>query len=108
MKRHKSKKITQSAKGQDCTLRMPDICNHNPKTTVGAHINGGGMSYKNDDGLIAYTCSCCHEWLDRGYVNMDLTHYTERDIKRAIRDSEQLRGIKETFNKLREQGLIKI
>jgi len=108
MKRIKSKKITQSAKGKSCTLRIPNVCKDNPETTVGAHINGAGMGYKSHDPLIAYSCSECHHWLDKGYVDMDLTYYTERDIKRAIRDSEQLRGINETFPQLYEQGLIKL
>jgi len=107
VRKNKSTKITQSAKGQECSLRIPGVCDFDNRTTVCAHINGAGTGYKEDDALTAYTCFSCHQWLDGGYVNIDLSDYTERDIKRAIRDSEQLRGIRETFPKLRQQGLIK-
>ncbi|BBI46989.1 hypothetical protein KPSA1B_105772 [Pseudomonas syringae pv. actinidiae] len=35
-----SKKLRASAKGQDCTVRIPAICNYNPETTVLAHLPG--------------------------------------------------------------------
>lgn len=57
-------KITQSAKGEDCQVRIPGICNHNPETTVFAHINGGGMGMKQPDSEGAYCCSACHDVLD--------------------------------------------
>ncbi|MBC7213069.1 MAG: DUF1364 family protein, partial [Pseudomonas sp.] len=28
-----SKKVRESARGQDCTVRIPGICNFNPETT---------------------------------------------------------------------------
>jgi len=59
-----SKKIRQSAKGQECTVRIPGTCNYNPETTVFAHLNGGGMSPKTDDLEGAYCCSSCHDALD--------------------------------------------
>ena len=33
-----SKKIRNSARGQDCALRIPGVCNFNPETTVLAHV----------------------------------------------------------------------
>lgn len=64
------KKITQAARGQDCTLRHPDLCNGNPETTVAAHPNwlaaGKGIGLKTDDLGVAFVCSSCHEYLDRG------------------------------------------
>ncbi|MER2105083.1 MAG: nuclease domain-containing protein, partial [Pseudomonas atacamensis] len=43
-----SKKLRASANGQECTVRMPGICNHNPETTVLAHLPCGqkGMGIK--------------------------------------------------------------
>ena len=62
-KRHQSKKLRDSARGQDCQVRLP-ICNHNPETTVLAHLNGGGMGTKHSDLMAAFACSKCHEILD--------------------------------------------
>ena len=63
-KRLKSKKITDSAKGENCTLRIPGVCNFNPETTVFAHMPGTGMALKSHDIHGCYACSDCHDWLD--------------------------------------------
>jgi len=61
-------KITDYARGKGCTARIPGICNHNPETSVWAHINsvrwGAGKGIKSPDlcGLIA--CSSCHDVID--------------------------------------------
>jgi hypothetical protein len=60
------KKITQSARGQDCTAHLP-CCNHNPETTVFAHYGEPGergMSFKPDDTSGGYLCSDCHDVMD--------------------------------------------
>lgn len=57
-------KITKSAKGEQCQIRLPGICNHNPETTVFCHINGGGMGMKHNDIHGAYGCSDCHSVVD--------------------------------------------
>ncbi len=33
-----SKKVRDSARGQDCTVRIPGTCNFDPATTVLAHL----------------------------------------------------------------------
>ena len=64
-------KITEFAEGKDCTVRIPGICNHNPETSVWAHLNsirwGAGRGIKSKDvcGLIA--CSACHDIIDHRY-----------------------------------------
>lgn len=58
-------KLRQSARGQDCQIRMPGICNGNPETVVLAHLGGGGMGIKQPDLLGAYACSACHDEADR-------------------------------------------
>ncbi|MGB9149942.1 MAG: nuclease domain-containing protein, partial [Burkholderiales bacterium] len=35
--RTKGKKLRQSARNQDCTLRFFTVCNYDPETTVLAH-----------------------------------------------------------------------
>ena len=88
----KTSKIRQSAKGEDCLVRSPGICNGNPETVVLAHINGGGMGRKNPDWQAAYACSDCHEWLDGGFVRYDGTR-DERDLlhyRAVLRTQERL------------------
>lgn len=105
-KRVISKKITNSAKGEDCTLRIPGVCNHNPETTVFAHMNGGGMGYKHHDIHGCYACSACHAWVD-GEWTKGVPFYPTDDLKRAVENSHY-RAVFETQSKLIQKGLIKI
>jgi hypothetical protein len=70
--RPKMTPIRASARGQDCTLRFPGICNCNPETTAWCHSNrladGKGMGLKAPDHHGCYGCSDCHAWLDGGYA----------------------------------------
>lgn len=63
-------KITQSAKGEDCQIRVPGVCNHRTETTVLAHLNGGGGGMKHPDCEASYACSSCHDVID-GRVKSD-------------------------------------
>lgn len=63
----KSKKLTQAAQGQPCTLRL-SCCNHNPETTVFAHyrmFGWAGMAQKPPNYCGCFACSDCHDALDR-------------------------------------------
>jgi len=62
-----SQKLRDSAKGRQCTFRIPGVCNHNPETTVLCHAptQFGGMGTKGHDFLAAFGCSACHEALDQ-------------------------------------------
>jgi hypothetical protein len=67
----KQTKITKSAKGEECQVRLPGICNFNNETTVFAHIGkGGGMGAKVDDIHGAYCCSDCHKEIDGQTMKM--------------------------------------
>lgn len=57
-------KIRSSAKGKNCQVRIPGVCNYNPETTVAAHMNGGGMGRKVHDIFSARCCSSCHDAVD--------------------------------------------
>lgn len=61
-------KITKSARGEDCQIRLPGICNHDPETTVWAHASGSaagkGIGMKAPDILGAYACYACHMAVD--------------------------------------------
>lgn len=61
-----SSTIRQSARGEDCTLRLPG-CNHDPETTVLAHLRffgWSGVAQKPHDFLAVYACSHCHDVID--------------------------------------------
>ena len=57
-------KITESARGEHCQIRIPGWCNNDPETTVLCHWNGAGMGRKHPDFLGAYGCSTCHDIVD--------------------------------------------
>lgn len=65
----RSSKILRHAKGQNCTLRLPGICNGNPETVVFCHLNSGaagkGMGIKAHDSLGFFGCSDCHAAYDQ-------------------------------------------
>ena len=67
-KRTNADEIRKLAKGRDCTVRIPGICNWNPATTVLAHYRLAdtcGIGLKPDDLLGAFACSACHDEIDR-------------------------------------------
>ena len=60
----KQTKLTKSAQGQECQIRLPGICNGDNTTTVLAHLPGGGMGGKMHELAAAYCCSACHDMVD--------------------------------------------
>ena len=56
--------LRKEAKGRECQVRIPGICNHNHETVVLAHLGGGGMGTKQPDLLGAFCCSTCHDAVD--------------------------------------------
>ena len=65
--------LRKLARGKPCMVRIVGICNHNPETTVLAHLGGGGMGMKQPDLLGAWCCSNCHDVVD-GRRNTDHAH----------------------------------
>lgn len=60
--------LRKEAKGRECQVRLPGICNHNPETVVLAHFRMAGMNgvgMKPDDMFGAWACSACHDEIDR-------------------------------------------
>jgi len=97
MKKKVQNKITKSAKGESCTVRIPGECSGQNDQTVFAHKNGAGMAYKSLPIHGCYACHPCHLWLDGGYVR---TH------TRYERDAEHARAMLETQERLVEKGLL--
>lgn len=66
--RPKTTPIRRSARGEECTIRLPMVCNYDTSTTVLCHSNlledGKGMGLKAPDTRAAYGCSACHDVID--------------------------------------------
>ena len=59
--------LRKLAKGQECQVRLPAICNGDPATTVLAHYRlagVSGMGMKSPDVIGAWACSACHLAVD--------------------------------------------
>lgn len=97
----KQTKLTKSARGEDCTLRIYPYCNGNPETTVFCHApsDDKGMGIKSPDWWGAYGCSNCHDVIDgRG-----ASEFTADELRVFHMD-----GVYRTQKKMIDKGLIKI
>lgn len=60
--------LRKEAKGRECQIRIPGVCNRNPEKVVLCHLHkpsiGGGMSLKGNDLIAAYGCNSCHDAVD--------------------------------------------
>ena len=93
-------KLTKSARGEECTLRLHPFCNQNPETTVLAHVGrGAGMGRKNHSISGVYACSACHDVIDGR-------------IRAAISKEEllaqQIDALGRTHLRMIENGVIKL
>lgn len=101
----KSKKLRESARGQECTLHFTGICSHDTNTTVLAHLrelSPCGIGMKPHDLSGVYACRECHDLVDR----------------RNYRDSREMdiegiyyvfaRAIVRTHEKMLELGVLKL
>lgn len=96
--RHESKKLRESARGQDCTVRIPGYCNYDKSTVVLAHLNGGGMGTKKSDLFAAFACSSCHDVLD---WRVKARQYTMDEIELMHRE-----GVERTQQHWLDVGLV--
>jgi len=72
--------LRKQARGRDCTVRIPGICNGNPETSVLAHYRLAGtcgIGIKPDDMQAAIACNCCHDVID-GRIPTDIDPDTRR------------------------------
>lgn len=94
----RSQKLRDSAKNEECTLQIYEVCNHDPATTVLAHLpdESHGMAQKADDFSSCFSCSSCHDVIDgRKNANIDREFYMRRAMVR-------------TWRRWIEMGLVKI
>ena len=100
----KQNKYTRSARGQECQIRIPGVCNYNPETTVLAHLNGAGIGMKHPDIFGSYACSDCHDVVDaRKVIFTDKTELTHDDIKLM-----HLEGVIRTQRIMIDSGVLKL
>jgi len=92
-----SKKLRDSARGQDCTLRIPGVCSFDPERTVLCHLPVGmkGVGMKSPDIFAVFADDCCHAVID-GRAKGDLDY------------SDLLRALAETQMRWVAMGLIRI
>lgn len=96
MTRIVSKKLRDSARGQDCTLRLPG-CSFDPARTVLCHLPVGmkGVGVKTPDLFAVFADDCCHAVIDGR-------------AKGEFDASDLLRALAETQMKWVQMGLITI
>jgi hypothetical protein len=94
-------KIRKSARDENCSIRIPGVCNGNPQTTVLAHVNTvrKGIGIKSNDIHAFYSCSCCHDVVDGR---------RKSEFSRAALIEYQLDAMVETQLKLIDKGLLTI
>lgn len=94
-----SAKYLAGSRGQNCTLRIPGVCNNIAETTVPAHIRDRhkATGTKASDISVANACSNCHAKFDgqlgEPLSNEDWLFYA-------------LRGLQETLEQRHEAGLL--
>lgn len=96
----KQTKLTKAARGRDCQVRIPGVCNGNPETTVLAHYRMAGtcgVGCKPNDLQGAWACSACHDVID-GRVRIA----ADRDILRLW----HLEGVMRTQDILIREGKV--
>jgi hypothetical protein len=85
--------LRKYARGQNCQVRLPDICNHNPETVVLAHfrlMNVSGAGLKSPDLIAAWCCSACHTYVDShkdDETQLVFAHGVMRTIAALVEDS---------------------
>ena len=95
-------KIRKSARGQQCQIRLPGLCNNNPETVVLAHYRLAGtcgMGSKPADWQAAYACHLCHDAVD----GRTRTDFTDEALQAAFAE-----GVMRTQQILIKQGLLKV
>ncbi|MCR1838438.1 MULTISPECIES: DUF1364 domain-containing protein [Rodentibacter] len=82
----------KEAKGRECQVRLPGICNFNPETTVLAHYRlHSGVALKPDDIQGAWACSACHDECDRRTRKMDTEYVRLAHAEGVMRTQAILR-----------------
>ncbi|HAT3780896.1 DUF1364 domain-containing protein [Serratia marcescens] len=87
-------KLTKAARGRECQVRIPGVCNFNPETTVLAHYRLAGTcgtATKPDDMQAAWACNACHDEIDRRTRLIDANEARLMHAEGVMRTQEILR-----------------
>lgn len=85
--------LRKEAKGRECQVRLPGICNGNPETTVLAHFRMAGIcgtGMKPNDLFGAWCCSSCHDEIDRRTRKTDADYAKLSFLEGVIRTQATL------------------
>lgn len=97
-------KIRESARDEDCTVRLPSVCKWLPEYTIWSHApwgsGGKGKSIKALDLCGAYCCTACDAVVD-GQAKAP-EGYSKQDVAVAW-----FHGHLRSLVRLQEKGLIK-
>lgn len=94
--------LRKDARGRECQVRIPGICNRDRETVVLAHLNnkgmlGAGMGQKPHDMFGAHCCSACHD----AYDGRTTTGWLDSEVREMFTD-----GIFRTQKILLDEGKI--
>lgn len=96
--------IRKAARGQDCTLVLPGVCNGMPETVVLCHSNaladGKGMGLKAPDTAACFGCSTCHDVLDGRAPRPD-------GMTLLMVEGAFVRAVQRTHETLTKMGILK-
>ena len=92
-------KLRQSARGQECQVRLYQICRGRNDTVILAHLPGGGIGGKGFDTAASFCCFECHDAID-GRVQTDL--YSKDQLTLA-----HLQGVMRTQSIWIKEGILK-
>lgn len=95
-------KITKSANGEDCQVRIPGVCTFDPAKTIWSHARHGaagkGKGIKAIDEAGAYACTAC----DMAYDQLaGVSHMTRSEV-----DLDWFHGHLRSLVILKNKGLI--
>jgi len=93
-------KLTKAARGRDCQVRIPGVCNGNPETTVLAHYRMAGtcgVGIKPNDLQGAWACSACHDAVD----SRSKTTFSQEELRFM-----HLEGVVRTLDILVSEGKV--
>lgn len=93
--------LRKEARGRECQVRIPGVCNGNSETVVLAHCRLSGLcgtGIKPPDLFGAWSCSACHDEIDR---RTRLTDAGEAHVA-------HLEGVIRTQAALLKEGKVKV
>lgn len=86
--------LRKLARGRECAVRIPGVCNGDPETTVLAHFRLAGISgmgMKSPDLIAAFACSACHDAIDRrAHTDVDRDYVRLAHLEGVVRTQAEL------------------